>query len=120
MAHVVGEPEAVVIHPDRNALVRDVAQALAKARHQVEVRFNGVADAFDVDAAAAATQRPHVENHDAAHVHVVALVFETQKRRVECAQAFVIGHDGPPRREQTVTRQTFRLLPIEPGGQGFV
>ena len=79
MAHVVGEAEAIVVHPDRQPFIRQIGESLAKARHQVQPRCDAGTDALDVDAALGGAQRSGVEEHHAADVHVTARVLEADE-----------------------------------------
>jgi len=96
VTHVVGEAEAVVVDPDGNALVGDLGEPLAKARHEVEAGVNRRPDAVDVDAAAGRAERCRVEDEDGSNVHVAALVLDAEEGSVHRAQALVGGHGAPP------------------------
>ena len=89
MADVIGETETVVVDPDGQALVGEIRQALAEARHQMQPRCDRGADAVDVDAALGRAHRRRIEQHHAADVHVAARVLEPDEGGVLRAQAFV-------------------------------
>jgi hypothetical protein len=82
---MIRQTEAVVVDPDRDALVRDLRQTLAEAWYEVQAGVDRAADTVDVDSAARRPQRADVEDQHAADVHVTALVLDTEERRIECA-----------------------------------
>ena len=89
VADVVVGVEVRVIGPHRPALVeRNVGQALAVARHQVQA-------ADDVLDELLQRRRRALEDHHRGDVHVRArVVLEMQERRVQCCQAVGVGHCG--------------------------
>ncbi len=86
VTEVVAEVEVRVVDPDRAALVqRDLGEALAKARDEVQPRL-------DVDAQLVPGRRGALEDRHRRDVEALARLLEVQERGVEGGDAVAVGH----------------------------
>ena len=106
VAHVVGEVEAGIVHPDGPALHRRERQPLAVARQVPEPGADEGADRLDVDPSVGRAEGPRIEERDGSDVHRVRRPLEEDERGVLDREALErVGHGGPSwgvgwRREQ--------------------
>ena len=85
VAQVVAQVEVRIVDPDRPALVeRDVGEALAEARDEVQARLDQLAQLV-------VGRRRSVEDGDGRDVQTRPGLLEVQERRVECRDAVTVG-----------------------------
>ena len=93
VAHVVRDVEAVVVDPDRAALlVGHGHQPAAEARQQLQPRQHEVAHLADAEAAVGVEERLALEHAHRADVHRVLEPLQVQEAGVERGEPVVLGH----------------------------
>ncbi len=99
MADVIVEGELGVVDPDRTSVVRNPFETLAVAWDVLELGPDMGPDSFDVDPAVVPFERGCVEQGDGSHMHVAGSGFESEERRVQIAERFVVKvtHDESQR-----------------------
>src|SRR5262249_46076750 len=94
---VVRDVEALIVDPDRPALVvGHHHQLLPKARKKWQPRLNEIADVVDAEASVLVEERLALEHTHRADMHRVLEAFEVQEARVERGQAIVRSHVAAP------------------------
>ena len=82
VVHVVGDVEALVVDPDRQALDGDEGEALAIARQQVQPRGDVVAHARDLERGVRAPARGRIEEGHGADIRLRAVVLDQHEGAV--------------------------------------
>lgn len=95
MADVIVEGELGVVDPNRTSVVRDPLETLAIARDVLELGPDVGPNSFDVDPAVVTFERGCVEQGDGSHMHVAGPGFESEERRIQITERFVmkVTHD---------------------------
>ena len=94
--HVVRDVEAVVVDPDRPALlVRHRHEPAPEPRHQRQPRQHEVAHFLDPEPPVGVEERCALENAHRADVHRVLGPLQVQEARVERGEAVVLAHLRP-------------------------